>query len=417
MVNVVCRTAVFCFSSLSVLLTFTPPLLAQSPPVTTAQQPDTTVQQSTVTQAPAAELHAPPAPAPAAPGGLKIDGAGASIKLGFLLQPAYEFTDQSPTADEASQTFFLRRARLMVGMSLGSMFELFVETETANLGRAAGPAPGGGVASTVGANIQDAFITWKPLEQFKLDAGLILIPLSHNGLQGATTLYSWDYYAYSFQQNGALGNYVGRDTGVQVRGLLFEHLEYRLGAFTGRRVVPAPMMMEAVPMSRTALRVAGRVQYNFFDAESGFFYAGTYHGAKRVLSVGGGFDLQSDYRSFAGDVFLDWPLGTNVVTAQADVVRYDGGTWAPIPTQTSIMTEAGYRIGNWKLSPIVRFELLRLDAPSPQAPDFTRLGAGLAYWYMGHNANVKAFYSFVRAETPGQNSYSQVNLQMQFFVF
>ena len=141
MVNVVGRLAVFCFSSLSVLLGSTAPLLAQSPP-------EPTPQQAAVTQAPAAELHAPPAPAPAAPGGLKIDGAGASIKLGFLLQPAYEFTNQSPTADEASQTFFLRRARLIVGMNLGSMFELFVETETANLGRGAGPSPaGGGVAA------------------------------------------------------------------------------------------------------------------------------------------------------------------------------------------------------------------------------------------------------------------------------
>jgi hypothetical protein len=414
MVNVVKRSAVFVCASLSILLGLAPPLLAQSPPVSASQSTSTSPE-----QAPAAELHAPPAPPPAAaPGGLKIDGANASIKLGFLLQPAYEFTNQGPTTDEASQTFFLRRARLILGMSLGSMFELFVETETANLGRGAGTPPAvGAVAPTVGANIQDAFITWKPIEQFKLDAGLILIPLSHNGLQGATTLYSWDYYAYSFQQNVALGNYVGRDTGIQARGLVFDRLEYRLGAFTGRRVVPTPMMMETPPASRSLLRVAGRLQYNFFDAETGFFYAGTYHGGKRVLSVGAGFDAQSDYRSFAGDVFLDWPVGTDVVTAQADVVRYDGGTWAPIPTQTSIMSEAGYRFGAWKLSPIVRFEMLRLDSPLPEAPDFTRLGAGLAYWYMGHNANVKAFYSFVRAETPAQNSYSQVNLQMQFFVF
>ena len=49
--------------------------------------------------------------ASAAPGGLKIEGARSSIRLGFLLQPAFESAG-SATVDGMRNNFFLRRARL-----------------------------------------------------------------------------------------------------------------------------------------------------------------------------------------------------------------------------------------------------------------------------------------------------------------
>jgi hypothetical protein len=368
----------------------------------------------------------PPAPPPAPTGGLKIEGTNATIKFGFLAQPAYEFTDGSLASSLDQGAIFLRRARLMVGMTLGSSFELFAESDSPNLGK--NPNAAGAVAASVGMNLQDVFVTWKPLDEFKLDVGMMLIPLSHNGLQGATTLYGWDYFAYSFQQNGAMGTYVGRDNGVQARGLIAKHLEYRLGVFTGRRVPVAPVMgVEQPQPSRTAMRVSGRVQYNVFDAESAFFYGGTYGGTKRIFSIGGGVDWQKEYKAFAGDIFFDWPLGTDVVTWQVNVVRYDGGTWAPIVPQTDLMAEAGYRIGALKLSPIVRFEMANLDdgRATGTVPDQKRFGGGLAWWVMGHNANVKAFFTRIVSEAdptaagpaPEIRSINQFNVQMQFFVF
>jgi hypothetical protein len=381
---------------------------------------------------PAADVMPPPPPPPPAPvGGLKIEGKDATIKFGFLAQPAFEYTDGSLASDIDTAGFFLRRARLMVGMTLGSSLEFFAETDSPNLGKRLGDAATpGGVAGSVGVNMQDVFVTWKPLDEFKLDVGMLLMPLSHNGLQGATSLYGWDYFAYSFQQNTAMGSYVGRDNGVQARGLIAKHLEYRLGLFTGRRVaLPAVMGVEPPQPSRTALRVAGRLQYNVFDAETTFFYGGTYGGTKRILSFGGGFDIQKEYKAFAGDIFFDWPLGNDVVTWQVDVVRYDGGDWATaIIPQTDLMAEAGYRFGALKLSPIVRFEMAQVDEGRATAgmPDQKRLGVGLAWWYMGHNANVKLFYTNITSDAdpamaggaaPNLRTINQVNLQMQFYVF
>jgi hypothetical protein len=358
------------------------------------------------------------APDPA-PGGLQIQGSNASLRIGFLVQPASEYQSQAPGSGEAAQYFFLRRARLILGITLGSSFELFAETDSPNLGKPS--QPGQMLSNTVGTNIQDAFVTWKPLEQLKVDAGMMLIPFSHNSVQGATTLYGWDYYAYSFQQNAGLGNYVWRDTGLQVRGLLWKHLEYRAGVFTGKRQIPTdqnmPNMPPAPASSRTVPRLAARVQVNVFDAESAFFYSGTYAGAKRILSFGAGIDQQDAYTAFAVDGFFDWPVGRDVVTAQVAFARYDGGSWIALPQHNVAMAEAGYRFGALKLSPIVRVEQLMMDDPSAANFDQTRYAAGLAWWYMGHNANLKLFYTYARPTSATQNGYSQVNLQMQLYVF
>jgi hypothetical protein len=369
---------------------------------------------------PSAIVEAPiavPAPAPAAapaPGGLKIDGPNTSIKLGFLLQPGFEYDAGTATTDTKQDYFFLRRARLMVGMTLESDFEVFAETDAPNLGRPAG------VGGNAGAFMQDAYITWKPATEFKVDAGMMLVPFSHNAIQGAGTLYGWDYYAFTFLQSGPLTNYAGRDTGVQLRGLLIDRLEYRVGLFQGNRAAPpmAPPGMPAPPApSRTAMRFMARIQFNVLDPETGYFYAGTYGGSKKILSLGAAIDHQDDYNGIAGDAFLDLPIGDDVLTAQLNVLRFDGGTWIGLAKQTDIMAEAGYRLGALKISPIVRFEDQIIASPSMATPNVMRIGVGLVWWLMAHNLNLKLFYTYVKPDNDMLKAWSQINLQMQFYVF
>ena len=107
-----------------------------------------------------------------------------------------------------------------------------------------------------------------------------------------------------------------------------------------------------------------------FDVEKGQFYPGTYFGKKKILAIGGGYDAQSDYLAYAGDVFFDWPVGKNGITAQADYIHYDGGTTFTSPATTGsfgaattallkqddIYVEAGFFIDSLKLMPFVRYE-------------------------------------------------------------
>ncbi len=166
---------------------------------------------------------------------------------------------------------------------------------------------------------------------------------------------------------------------------------------------------------------AGRLQYNFFDAETGYFYSGTYLGAKKIFSIGAGVDLQDDYRGFGADAFLDMPLGSGVVTAQVDVASLDPGTFlSALPKQVFAVGEAGYKLGMFPISPIVRFERRSVTNPTPVANNETRFGGGVAYWFDGHSSNVKLFYTSVHPDTgvdPTAASYSAVNLQWQLFFF
>jgi hypothetical protein len=268
-------------------------------------------------------------------------------------------------------------------------------------------------------NIQDAFATWKAMgDMIKVDVGYMLPPLVHNAVQGAGTLLGLDYFANSFRPSnsfsglGVTASPAGRDTGVQVRGLLVGgHLEYRLGLFQGLR--SDPTMADAI--SKNFFRFAGRLQINLLDAETGFFYAGTYLGTKKIVSLGGSVDIQDTYKYFAGDLLVDYPVGPGVLSLQADFVQWDGGTFAmAIPKQHAIAAEVGYLFSAVMFTPMFRFEQLKLDsAANPE----TRLSGGLAWWPYGHNSNLKFFITQTNTGVDTNRKPLQANLQWQVYYF
>jgi hypothetical protein len=187
-------------------------------------------------------------------------------------------------------------------------------------------------------------------------------------------------------------------------------VEYRAGMFQGLR--NAQTMTEVG--ARNFFRVAGRLQFNVMDPEPGFFYAGTYLGAKKILSIGGSFDFQDDYRYYAGDAIADLPLGPGVLTAQVNLAHWNGDTFIPtLVEQTALMGEAGYIFAPILLCPVVRIEHLFGSGP---LADQTRYAGGLAFWPYGHNSNLKAFYT--RLEQDGApHGANQFNLQWQVYFF
>jgi hypothetical protein len=396
-----------------------PPAAMPSPPPSGMAPP------ATIEVAPT--LPVPPKPSPQPP--LKIETPTGSIKFGLLAQPQYEALG-SAAVTGYSQNIYLRRIRIIVGGTLFKDIEYFFETDFPNMFK----ADINGIKNPAGLNIQDAFVTYKPLADFsppltdmlKIDAGYMLPPMSHNAVQGAATLFGWDYFSNTFRHSDVFGTTagtspVGRDLGAELRGLVVGgHLEYRAGLFQGRRspqnpIPPLPMGTALREVqSRNSFRVTGRVQINLLDPEPGFFYAGTYLGAKRILSVGGSYDYQhidnSSYDYWDVDGFLDMPLGPGTATAQVDFAHWNGGTLVALPNQKAIMGEAGYTFAPVRFSPIFRFEKRWLTGG-----DETRYAGGLAFWPHGHNTNLKAFYSRVQ---PGVGrDFNQINVQWQVYFF
>lgn len=392
--------------------------------------------------APAPLLAMPPAPAQpevlvpqqtatAGLSSLKIETPNSSIKFGLLAQPQYQSLGAGVGSGN-SQNLYLRRIRLLVGGTLFNDLEYFVDTDSPNLLKTNAE----GVRNTSTMVIQDAFATYKIFKDMvKVDAGYMLPALAHNALQGATTLYGLDYFANSFLHSNIFGNAtdpIGRDFGVQLRGLVLDGLiEYRVGIFQGKRNAavtepPATAGGPAGPVidvaGRNFFRVAGRVQINLLDPETGFFYSGTYLGAKKIFSIGGAYDFQYEkpdsYKYWAADAILDLPLGPGAVTAQGNLAQWNGGSLVNFTKRTAVMGEAGYRIADLKLSPIGRFEKRWLNGTggNPDTTD-TRVGGGLAFWQHGHNSNLKAFYTRIQPSAAGNHDYNQVDIQWQVFFF
>ncbi len=359
----------------------------------------------------------PPAPPKAsAPGQLELEtDNGTSIRFGLLWQGQLEYRGNSSN-DDLTRNLYLRRFALLIGGTVLGDFEYFFDTDFADLFK----APTGEHALKSGPAIQtkDAFATYRALDdKLKIDGGLLLPPGTHNFLQGGGSLYSWDFFLNTYRFGNAFGsvnNAYGREVGAQLRGLVLDGLlEYRAGVFQGKR--NAPITGAA---SRNGFRYAARVQLNFLDPETGYFYGGTYLGTKKIFSVGASADYQhggtESYRAFGGDAIVDLPAGPGGVTAQVNVLHRDGGTRiAAIAKQTAFMAEAGYRFDAIKLSPIARFERRWGDAAAARETD---VGGGLAFWPYGHNSNLKAFYTRLIPDSPVE-AYDQFNLQWQLFFY
>jgi hypothetical protein len=408
---------------------------------------------------------APPAPEPEGAGAyvpfappptpLRLESPSASIQLGMLAQPSFEMAGAADDVKNA-KNLYLHRFRLIIGGTLFKYFEFFFDADTPNLFKVdPGDTMSGTGKNYPGLTITDAYVTFKPVgELIKLDAGFMLPPASHNGLESAAKLYGADYFVNTFRRivtgnadpfksQGQLQSPVGRDLGAQLRALVLNgHIDARVGLFQGLRIGEIPAVTMGDPATIGAVnffRFAARLQINLLDAEPGFFYQGTYLGAKKVLSVGGFVDYQNPYKYFGGDLFVDLPVGPGILTAQADFGKWDGGFYrdqnnlevqfAGMFKATVYMAELGYLIGPIMLSPFGRFE--RIDTPlahsdladpnSPLIPDPAnpkedRYGGGLAFWPYGHNSNLKAFFTRVHRQ-PSRHDFNVITVQWQVYFY
>jgi len=323
-----------------------------------------------------------------------------SVRIGFLAQMWADFTQNVRQDSSVAQNLFIRRVRVIVGGQVGSKINVFLDTDSPNLGRTTSTA---GKSLTSPVIVQDAWIEVKPgaTNALLLTAGLQYVPLCRNCIQGSVGHLVLEVDSYSTAASAPTGSVNGRDIGLQAKGYLAgDRIEYRAGVFSGARASNA----DGVPTASNSLRVAGRFQVQLLDAEApSYSYAGTYLGKKKVLAIGAGYDAQSSYKAWAADAFLSYPLGNNGVTAQTNFIHYDGGDFFPssatvagLPKQNTFEIEGGYHFTNAKLTPFVKFESRNVDdaeATNVANLDEHRVQFGGSYYISGNNLNVKAAYT------------------------
>lgn len=323
------------------------------------------------------------------------------FKVGLLGQLQAEAIDAGGSGGQA-KNLFLRRGRVLLNYDFGDNLAVFLETDSPNLGKAATD----GTKNSGDAFIQDLVVSYKFHKGFILEAGMILPAVSYNHGQSAASLMPVDYGAYTFSSGGVLGARVGRDYGLQARGYAAaDHLEYRFGVFQGARGAGAT----------NDFRSYGRVMYQFFTPQTGFFYRGTSLGKTRTLSFGASFDVQEAYHSYSGDVFFDQPLGGgNGLTLKAEYTLLNGSDFLPtLPKQTNLLAEGGFYFAKLKLMPFVQYSSQDFD--SNAKVDEERLAIGVGLLPRGHGNNVKLSWGQISPDHG--ESRNQWLLQWQVFMF
>lgn len=327
------------------------------------------------------------------------------IKFGYLVQGRLEATDTSDGSDTSKDLYF-RRLRLLAGGKLTEKWSFFMETDSPNLGKGTSTGKPNGATRKQDLYIQDFVLTYNHSNAFKLDMGMLLIPMSHNSTQSAVSLMPHDYGPYSFLESAPSDSNVGRDYGVLARGhVADDHLEYRVGVFQGNRGTD----------STEDFRYVGRLVYYPFEAEKGLFYSGTTLGKKKIVAIGASIDQQDEYQSHAADVYVSWPVNDgDGVTFQADWIHYDGDvTYPTLAEQDALLIEAGYYFASKKLQPFIQYA--ERDFESEETADLDKTSIGLAWHIRGHNMALK--FAWVQLGVDGGIDRDQYVVQLQTFVF
>jgi hypothetical protein len=321
---------------------------------------------------------------------------------------------------------YLRRMRVLIGGNISERTSFFFETDAPNLGYV---NPSGEKNIRLSVFVQDAQIQHVFTDQVGLIAGLQLVGITRNGLQSAASLMAVDYGGYQFFASGHLDNLAGRDLGVNMRGFLFDRrLEYRAGLFGGKN-----------EDRKSPYRFTGRLNYNFFDREMGFFYTGTTLGRGKIVSLGGGIDMQDNYYGVAADAFFDYPVFPfGSLTASVSYVSINSGKprtgrtdfSGQFPRQNIFFVETGLFIPSLNFQPYLKYEMkdVREDTDdngvANKLRSGDRIGFGCNYFISAHRMSIKLLYELISGNFPLIASpyyesvkRNQIMLQIQYYTF
>ncbi len=335
----------------------------------------------------------------------------ASLNLGIGLRASYTNTEKSSGNGSAgSNQFSAENTRVYMSGSFGKIFKA-----TMNFDRTNGASGAGGM------QMIDGIAQLEFTEGFNIWAGRFLPPSDRPNLYGPFYTSAWSYPGVA-SAGPAIGP--GRDDGAAAWGSLFDSkFAYSLGAFNGHnRGSTAAGAVQS--NGANSLLYAGRLQYSFWDAETGYYRNATYLGGKDVLTIGGSIQSQENGVGSAAapgklkitniDLLIEKKLaGGFVPTLEAGYYKYSlgtvdcgsGETGSPACVGASsneggLVAGKSYlgtlallfpdKIGYGQFQPFIRFQKYNRDVTQTtnKMTDF-----GVNYIIKGFNAKISAVYS------------------------
>src|SRR5256884_1638837 len=290
---------------------------------------------------------------------------GATLNLSVQVQTeALINQNGAPNGNDPSYDIYVRRTRLLANGDINQNFSYLLQVDNANFGKFGN--------FTGRAIVQDAWIGWAPTgitggNVLYIDAGLLLIPISHHLLESTTNFITADVHTDEFRFPGS-GFQGLRETGIQVRGWwLDKKVGFRGGVYEGYS--PALQIGTAQCTATGAGRItpksypqfAGFVNFDIIGSEEGGWLYGAYKwGKDPILSVGvsGIYQAQAirntgisatgdivNQRLASADVYLNLPMSEAAELVVEAVGYLNGNGSGNTNTGTGFFVDAGYRFG------------------------------------------------------------------------
>ena len=286
--------------------------------------------------------------------------------------------------------------------------------------------------------VLDAFFSANYSDAFNLRAGLTKDPLVREHNVGCFFPLSMDRSLFVYTSIPR----VSRDFGVLLWGnLMNQKMQYKVSAMEG---------IDGTDTPSSNLRYTGRVHYSFWDPESLPLYFSNYFGAKKVLTIGAGYQLEldaaygnqeletqeKDYTAWTVDLFTEYPTasaGTFTFGAAYLDSNFDDAYLGGDPSPASIDIDGqkngyyfkgGYmlpnKVGPGQLQFFARYEnwsFANLGGIEDQEIDWS--AAGVNYFLKDQDLRLTFEYSFNDFERedpddPNTEDFSTATVMLQF---
>jgi hypothetical protein len=309
------------------------------------------------------------------------------------------FTHLGPDNGSSSDTFSLDHARVYISGPVTDSISLMFNTDYSSADNKL--------------EILDAAAQFHFSDKVNIWAGRFLEPSDRANLAGPFYSNLWGKYTDGIQ-DGYPFVYQGRDNGVMYWGDWTKKLKVSFGAFDGKSATGDPKVL-----------VAGRVQFDFWDHEDGYYLNETYYGDKNLLSIGGATNEQSGHTATTVDFLMERKLpNKGVVSIESEYANYNRlGGYDPAYAKS----QGGYGLGAYLFPKVVpigkingQFQILGKFADAQfthgATPNYNQKTTEINFNYIikQFKARVMTFYRDTRFDKVRSNFYQiGVGLQLQ----
>jgi hypothetical protein len=350
-------------------------------------------------------------------GGTITFGEDKSVSLGLGMRSSFSSVENgAPNGTSRSNDFSLDSARIYLSGSLNKYIKGMLNTEKDIAGEGFQP---------IDANVQIAI-----MPEVTIWAGRFLSPSDRANMAGPYYSLGGGYWSGIASRYGYNGGYIGRDDGVAVVGSAMDgKFAYSFGAFEGNtefKIAPSPASSDTTNRTGSdGLMYAGRLQFDFWDAEPGYYGTGNYLGGKDILAIGiagrtqknGAYSTlkTGDYTSYSVDFLMEKKdVGPGAISIEAAAYDYDTSDVFLTEQGRAYSAGLGYifnqKMGWGQLQPFARYQKFTPDSNV----DAKKYDLGLNYIIDGYNAQVSGAFSNTKVTGASDVKAFAVTLQVQF---